>query len=132
MHLSPPISLISASYIFCSERKVSWVRSYCSKPENLFYCEVSKSYIQDNFNLYDLKSEFESDSQYKEALAILLDETSIRKSSCDNTCGNAEHLYGLIHARYIKSPAGLEMMRRKYVAGHFGVCPRHFIHIHHM
>lgn len=33
-------------------------------------------------------------------------------------------LYGLIHARFILSPKGLNLMREKYLTGQFGVCPR--------
>lgn len=33
-------------------------------------------------------------------------------------------LYGLMHARYILSFNGLEMMKNKYLRGIFGKCPR--------
>jgi len=33
-------------------------------------------------------------------------------------------LYGLIHARFIISTKGLNMMRAKYLNGVFGACPR--------
>jgi len=33
-------------------------------------------------------------------------------------------LYGLIHARFIISSRGLQMMRAKYLNGVFGACPR--------
>lgn len=108
-----------------SERKLSWIDWYCSLPQNHFYCRVNKSYIQDNFNLFDLKLMFPSESSYKEALKIILDEASIRKTSAAISQDNAEHLYGMIHCRYIKCAAGLEAMKRKYVRGDFGCCPRY-------
>lgn len=37
---------------------------------------------------------------------------------------SARHVYGLIHARFILTTAGLERMLTKYLAGTFGVCPR--------
>jgi casein kinase II subunit beta len=86
---------------------------------------VNKSYIKDKFNLYDLNNLFESDSSYKEALKIILDEATIRRTSAASSQENAEMLYGMIHSRYIKCAAGLEAMRRKYVRGDFGTCPRH-------
>ncbi len=33
-------------------------------------------------------------------------------------------LYGVIHARYILSPHGLNKMREKFLQGAFGTCPR--------
>lgn len=33
-------------------------------------------------------------------------------------------LYSLIHARYIQSASGLAVMREKFTAGEFGICPR--------
>merc|ERR1711972_864416 len=38
--------------------------------------------------------------------------------------GDATDLFGLIHARYIGSPRGLQVMREKYLKGAFGTCPR--------
>ncbi|CAJ1328557.1 unnamed protein product [Effrenium voratum] len=37
---------------------------------------------------------------------------------------DASDLYGVIHARYIVSPRGLQAMRDKYLKGVFGTCPR--------
>ena len=37
---------------------------------------------------------------------------------------SAMDLYGLIHARFILSPKGLQMMREKYIKNIFGACPR--------
>ena len=37
---------------------------------------------------------------------------------------SAMDLYGIIHARYILSPHGLNKMREKFLQGAFGTCPR--------
>jgi len=37
---------------------------------------------------------------------------------------SAELLYGLIHQRFITSRQGIQMMYDKYLANHFGFCPR--------
>lgn len=37
---------------------------------------------------------------------------------------SASELFGLIHARFIKSPQGLAIMREFFLTGRFGNCPR--------
>ncbi|CAG9318344.1 unnamed protein product [Blepharisma stoltei] len=37
---------------------------------------------------------------------------------------SAIDLYGQIHARFIRSPLGLAIMKEKYLSGEFGICPR--------
>lgn len=39
---------------------------------------------------------------------------------------SAELLYGLIHQRFITSRQGIQIMYEKYLANHFGFCPRVF------
>ena len=38
----------------------------------------------------------------------------------------AEHIYGLFHAKYILTQKGLEKMREKFKAKHWGYCPRYY------
>ena len=40
------------------------------------------------------------------------------------TYQEATDLYGLIHARFIITPRGLALMKERFAAGKFGVCPR--------
>jgi casein kinase II subunit beta len=88
-----------------------------------FFAEVPVEFIQDEFNLHDILHETAL-PYYKQALSVLVGpHTRVHvKSSGDEKA--AETLYGLIHARYILSSQGLEAMRAKFLAGHFGQCPR--------
>jgi len=52
------------------------------------------------------------------------DEEDLQDSEFLEVYQEATDLYGLAHARFIVSPRGLALMREKYVAGHFGGCPR--------
>lgn len=41
-----------------------------------------------------------------------------------NIYQEAIDLYGLIHARFILTPKGLNIMKDKFLKGVFGMCPR--------
>jgi len=105
---------------------ISWVEYYCGLPGHEFLCQVERSFIEDNFNLFGLKLWFPDD--YADALSMILDRaaladynTSVEKS--------AALLYQLIHARFILTLSGLECMREKFESfckdsSDFGTCPR--------
>merc|ERR1712151_838978 len=83
-------------------------------------------YIRDNFNLYGLRGRFQF---YDHALEMILsaeapDEDDLADTEFLEIYRDATDLYGLIHARYIVSPRGLQVMREKYLKGSFGTCPR--------
>ena len=65
----------------------------------------------------------------REALAMILDPETPEDEDLENQhfldiYQEAMDLYGLIHARFIRSPKGKAVMREKFVVGAFGVCPR--------
>ncbi|OMJ08048.1 putative casein kinase II subunit beta-2 [Smittium culicis] len=67
---------------------------------------------------------------YNEALDIILDienddEDKLDKNELPIVEMSADVLYGLIHARYILTRAGLQQMAEKYENSEFGTCPRY-------
>ncbi|CAK0807703.1 unnamed protein product [Prorocentrum cordatum] len=83
-------------------------------------------YIRDNFNLYGLRQLIQ---YYPHALEMILsneapDEDDLADGEFLEIYRDATVLYGLIHARFIVSPRGLQVMREKYLQGVFGTCPR--------
>lgn len=100
----------------------SWIEWCLIQEGHEFLCEIDRSYIEDNFNLYGLRDEIPA---FRQCLSIILDnadhsldlktETSLEQHAMD--------LYGLIHARYILTKRGMERMLQKYRVGEFGVCP---------
>lgn len=98
------------------EDDASWIEWFCGLPQNEYYVDVDRSYIEDNFNMYGLRTIV---PQYPSALDIILDESDAMDME-----DNAKELYGLVHARYIITTKGLEAMRHRYEDGAFGVCPR--------
>lgn len=110
-----------------------WIHRFCTKLGNDFFCEVDKEYAKDPANLVSLDEEV---TCFTEALNLILDKPpdqdhvrqnkpSFQSSVLDKTVAKtAEHLYGLIHARYILSERGCKKMLQKYLKGDFGHCPR--------
>eukprot|EP00466_Bigelowiella_natans_P007762 jgi/Bigna1/131781/aug1.15_g6489 len=101
----------------------SWV--YQHTVNRPFLCEVNPEWIRDTFNLNGLSTQI---PHYEICLRRILDyevgfdKLPPKKQAELEAC--CETLYGLVHARYITSPEGLDRMRQKYERGDFGACPR--------
>jgi casein kinase II subunit beta len=101
----------------------TWVTWFCSIKGNEFFCEVDEEYLADNFNLSGLKDEV--GAYYEEALDTILDSEAQsdynedHQQAVDNA---AEFLYGLIHARFILTAKGLQLMNEKFHSCDFGRC----------
>jgi len=101
-----------------------WITWFCSIRGNEFFTEVDERWMQDEFNLYGLSDHV---PHYGFARDLILDrecEVELNPEQNVEVEKMAEHLYGLIHARYIVSPWGLEQMCQKYKNMDFGRCPR--------
>lgn len=73
---------------------------------------MDEEYIRDAFNLYGLKSKLENfDKAMEMVLGVELpDEEDLMESEIMDLYRDATDLYGLIHARFILSPKGLQQM----------------------
>jgi len=103
---------------------MSWIEWFCGLKGNEFFVEVPEDFIQDEFNLYGLSSTVQN---YEYALDMILDNESddeLEEEQQEVIERNAETLYGLIHARFIVTALGLQMMLDKLRQGDFGMCPR--------
>lgn len=129
-----------------SEEDVSWISWFVSIRGNDFFCEIEEPFIQDDFNLTGLSSQV---PYYDYALDMILDiDIPLGTSppliplqrfwACSNRFNVASHcldvlteeqhevvetaaevLYGLIHARYILTTAGMNRMVRVCSSAHF-------------
>lgn len=84
---------------------------FLSTKGNEFFCEIDDDYIVDRFNLTGLSTEVH---HFQLAFEMLTDtfEHEIEDEMRELVESSARHLYGLIHARYIITPRGLQKMVR--------------------
>ncbi|KAJ1913165.1 casein kinase 2 regulatory subunit [Mycoemilia scoparia] len=106
----------------------SWVSWYCSLDGHEYFCPVPEDYIEDEFNLTGLSYAV---TYFHDAIDRILDTEEYSgayedRDEEDNRIidQDAEVLYGLIHARFIITREGMELMSQKYERGDFGVCQR--------
>eukprot|EP00545_Synedropsis_sp_CCMP1620_P013924 CAMPEP_0119006764 /NCGR_PEP_ID=MMETSP1176-20130426/2520_1 /TAXON_ID=265551 /ORGANISM="Synedropsis recta cf, Strain CCMP1620" /LENGTH=342 /DNA_ID=CAMNT_0006958751 /DNA_START=186 /DNA_END=1214 /DNA_ORIENTATION=- len=97
-----------------------WIQWFCGLKGHEMFCEVERSYIEDGFNLYGLRT---CVSNFSDCLDLILDRIGPDDSDDSHLTQNACTLYGLIHARYVITAHGLDAMYNKYAAKEFGTCP---------
>ncbi|KAJ3424540.1 casein kinase ii subunit beta [Anaeramoeba flamelloides] len=110
------------------QREFDWVERFCNKRGNEFFCLIDEEYVNSNFNLTGLRQNVR---HYKPALKFIrnTEEPNLELMSEEKALEieeDTEHLYGLIHSRYIVTDEGMRRMAKKYRAGIFGKCPNVF------
>ncbi|KAA6387586.1 MAG: putative Casein kinase II beta chain 1 [Streblomastix strix] len=102
---------------------LSWIDWFCSLPGNEYLCKINRAYFEDEFNLTDLRTSISFYSGLDEILSLNLD-TDTGHSKVYRASAPAVEVYSRVHARFIVSTEGLELMKQKYEQGLFGSCPR--------
>jgi len=126
------LSLVSSSTgseASLSIEEKSWISWFCSMRGREFFVEVDKNWIEDDFNLYGLSGSTMGIQHYEFALDMILDremEYELNEQQSEGVQRSSDTLYGLIHARFIVTQRGLELMKHKYSNVDFGRCPRVF------
>lgn len=103
--------------VYKMTNSMAWIEKVLSRTGFDYMCLVDEEFVVDKFNLTGLEREFTNFRQIFDGLLAEKPPGSDIYDSC-------LHLYGLIHARFILSPAGLVKMNEKFTAGHYGCCPR--------
>ena len=106
--------------------EVHWVQWFCSLEGHDFLAEITLDYLKDRSNFSGIPSKIPN---FEEAYTHILnggvpDEDDLQNEKYLELYQACTDLYGLVHARFIQTLTGLTIMREKYLAGKFGVCPR--------
>eukprot|EP01054_Gregarina_sp_Poly1_P004619 Gregarina_sp_Poly_1__4618@NODE_246_length_10752_cov_151_576135_g216_i0_p4_GENE_NODE_246_length_10752_cov_151_576135_g216_i0NODE_246_length_10752_cov_151_576135_g216_i0_p4_ORF_typecomplete_len259_score25_12CK_II_beta/PF01214_18/4_4e66GSu_C4xC_C2xCH/PF09698_10/0_17Cys_rich_KTR/PF14205_6/0_18Cys_rich_KTR/PF14205_6/1_3e04_NODE_246_length_10752_cov_151_576135_g216_i074468222 len=119
------------------EHDQTWIEWYCRLKENRFFVEVEEDYVRDAFNLTGLG---EIVPHFNKALDYMLEsERDSEESDISSTDGDANDLervyedsaatlYGLVHARFILTTQGIQLMSEKYDHKIYGTCPNTYCH----
>ena len=100
----------------------TWIEWFTSQPFGKYFVKIDPSYLNEEFNFYGLRQQV---SHFNQALEIIRGPIPNLKKKCSSEQNEAAMiLYGLIHARYILTEAGLEKMHEKYLHHDFEKCPR--------
>jgi len=105
----------------------NWVKWFCSLKGNAMFCEVDRSFLEDQFNFAGLETLVPC---FTDAMDIILDVIDtdaldlMSEEQRDIVESAAEMLYGLVHQRFILSTRGLKRMHDKYKGCEFGRCHR--------
>jgi len=106
------------------ETAIEWI---LTQPGNQLLVRVDEDYIEDSFNLYGLNKVIPN---FRDTVRLLL-TTAEDAEICleDDWIGPGYQtlldLYGLIHARYLLTSAGMGKLRRKLTNGVYGTSPTH-------
>ena len=105
-----------------------WVNDLCDRGDATFFCRVSYEYITYDFNLQGMKSAVSRFiPEYQLAFDRLIDRVDSDELD-EEDAGDVENwamiLFGLIHARFIVTSEGMDLMQRKFLKKEFGTCLR--------
>lgn len=85
---------------------------------------VTDDYIDDKFNIYGLKEEFSFFDLCCDIICKKANLSTVPQKDLEEIREQLPQVYGMIHARFILSPAGLKALKDKYVDKQYGTCPR--------
>uniref|UniRef100_A0A0N5BVY2 Casein kinase II subunit beta n=1 Tax=Strongyloides papillosus TaxID=174720 RepID=A0A0N5BVY2_STREA len=102
--------------------KYNFVERHLSKKCNKWLVKVPDEFFIDKFNLVGIYDILGIRSLERALSLIMNNNEEIEEHDFTSIEKNASFLYGLVHARYITTPEGLNDMKKKYVKKDFGRC----------
>uniref|UniRef100_A0A0K0EE05 Casein kinase II subunit beta n=1 Tax=Strongyloides stercoralis TaxID=6248 RepID=A0A0K0EE05_STRER len=100
----------------------NFVEEHLSKKSNKWLVKIPEDFFIDKFNLVGIYDIIGIKSLEKAVSMILNKSKDIEDNDFTSIQKNAAFLYGLVHARYIITPEGLNDMKEKFINNDFGSC----------
>lgn len=108
---------------------VSWIDWYLSQPFSQYFVRIDDEYLNNTENYYGIRQKV---SFFGIALNLIrgkyIPDDLIPKNWPQNINDYAITLYGMLHARFLLTNRGLELMYKKYKEFFFEMCPRTLCH----
>ena len=126
------ISNLPQTFIFIStkERKkkkkmsARWIDQFLDQPKAKLFVRIDDEFLQNSFNVTGLKQKMAHFTPAYELIRRNTTTSARGEVSRPTIEREAEILYGLIHARFLLTRPGMQLMFEKYQRGEFQVCPR--------
>ena len=105
-----------------------WIQWFTQLEGHEYMVEVDLDYIRDPFNLTGLQQHYGKD-KFKQCVKMILAPTGPNEDDLTDEAfmeynQDASDLYGLIHARFINTAAGMAKVYHKFLSSLYGSCPR--------
>ena len=114
------------------EEPMTWVEWFLQRPGHEPLCAVDHAFIEDTFNLYGLRAVFSRN--FRECHEMIMgDAPRTDKAGLEHELYvHARNFYGLVHARFVVTLRGVQLMLAKYENNEFPACPRMYCKGTHM
>lgn len=101
----------------------NWLDCFLATPCGKYFVKVDKDYLDDNFNIYGLKDKLDGSVDYRTIIQIIRGKEG--KPTNEKVAKYVEIIYGLIHARFLMTKSGLELIHKKYTDCVYETCPNY-------
>lgn len=105
----------------------SWVDWFLTTPRGSLFVRIDSEYLNNTFNFYGLRQKI---PHFKFAFDLIRGPFIAQERRPSEWPEDIDEygmcLYGLLHARYLLTAAGLEQAYQKYRQNEFPKCPRSF------
>lgn len=105
-------------------RPLEWKDYFLQDPGNSWFVDISPDFVNDRFNLFGLQNEITHFNICADIISGKIKKESVDPKYRSEVNKNLPIVYGMIHARYIMSPEGMDKFQDKYEKRVFGTCPR--------